>query len=182
MEDLGWAAGQANMGGLVGNVYAVAIDDVDPALTGLSMNADGVTVEGNIALLTDKKFGIIYHTPDTGKLEDPTVGEKDGKSFENMVEIFHPGQSKAKAKFKADYVNTPLLVIVKDTDGNQRILGLSLVGGSLSLDLPAHIESIAGTSGAARADRRGDTFQIKSNSAHPPLFYSGTIDVTSPDA
>lgn len=181
MEDLLWAAGKPNMGGLVGDVYAVPVDDIDDTQLP-TLDADGVSLTGNFVLKADKKFARIYHTRGTGKLDENTVGDRDGKSFENMAEFFFPGMEKTVAKWKKDYVNTPMLVIVKETSGGMRVIGITVLeDDSLSLALPAYIESIAGTTGAAAADRRGSTFQVKAEAPHPPLYYSGTIDLTAPD-
>jgi hypothetical protein len=181
MEDLEWPQGKTNMGGLVGDVYAVPVEDIDETQLP-TLDADGVSLTGDFVLKTDKKFSRIYHTKGTGKLDDNSVGERDGKSFENMAEFFFPGQEKVVAKWKKDYANTPMVVIVRETSGGMRAIGVCDLGGSISLDLPAYIESLAGTTGAASADRRGTTFQVKAEAPHPPLYYSGAIDLTSPDA
>lgn len=182
MEDLLWIQGKTNMGGLVGDVYAVPIEDVDETQLP-TLAADEVTLEGSFVLKADKKFARIYHTKGTGKLDDNSVGERDGKSYENIAEFFFPGQEKKVTAFKKKYTNTPMLVIVKETSGDMRPIGIcELTTGVLTLNLPAYIESVTSTTGAASADRRGSTFQVKSESPHPPLYYSGAIDLVAPDA
>ena len=178
MEDLLWTQGQQNMGGLVGDLYAVEADQINLE-TALGFESDALKVTGDIVLNDHYKFARIYHTRGTGKLDDTVVGERDGRSVENMVEFNIPGNQTSVETFKYNYLNTPLVVICKDSEGNFRLMGLALINGIVTLDMPAYIESIAGTTGATTADKRGSTFQIKSEAPHPALFYTGTIDLVS---
>lgn len=173
--DLKWNQGVDNMGGLVGDVFFCPTEDIAtlPALA-----TDKISLTGNIVCKTGKKFIQIYHTKGTGKLDDTSVGERDGKSRENMLEFFFPGAKKEVEAFKHQVQNTPGVVICKDTENNLRVLGICVLGGNVGLDLPAYMESSSGTTGAASADRRGSTFQFKSESPHPPLFYGGDIPLT----
>jgi hypothetical protein len=166
-SDLVWVQGSDNMGGLRGKIYFCPVEDI---LTMPTIAADGITYTGNITCKTGKNFVAIYHTLGTGKIDETTVGERDGKSIENLIEFFFPGGKKEVAAFKRKVQNTPGIVIGKDSDNNFRVVG--------TLDLPAYLESASGTTGAASADRRGSTFQFKAESTHPPMFYEGTIPLT----
>ena len=184
-EDILWPQGQDNMGGLVDDLYYVPIDDIDfaapPALA-----ADGVTISGDITLKTDKKWLRIYHTRGTGKLDDTQVGERDGKSFENMVEFKFPGDTAKLVAFKRLVANTPVAVICKDAQGNYRLIGITIQNDPVAstdvptLKFPAYIEQASGTTGAKGSDAKGHTFQIKAEAVCPPLFYTGAIDVAGP--
>ena len=180
MEDLLWTPGSKNMGGLVGNIHAIEIDQIDLS-TEPTLDADGLTITSPLVLNVDQKFATIYHTRETGKIDSNMVGERDGRSFDNMLEFFHPGSSKAEAAFREKYCNTPSVYIAKDTDGNWRLIGLAKIGGKITKDLPAYMEPSNNTTGAAAADRRGSTYVIKSEASHPPLFYEGPIDLIAPD-
>ncbi len=173
-EDLLWTQGKENMGGLLGDIFFIPIEDVDPAALP-TLDVDGISLTGEIAPLSTKEFFQIYHTKGTGKIDDNTGGERDGKSFENLLEFFFPGQEKSVENFKKMVANTPGLWIAKDPQGNYRALGISAIGGVVTLDRPAYCESIASGTGAASTDKSGSTFQVKSEAPHPPLFYSGTI-------
>jgi len=183
-EDILWTQGEDNMAGLVDDLYFVPIDDID-FTTPPTLDVDGVTIANDITLLATKKWFRIYHTRGTGKLDDNVVGERDGKSFENMVEFKFPGDTKELVAFKRQVLNTPLAVVCKDTQGNYRILGVSLIKDPATgtdvttLQFPAYIEQASGTTGAKGSDARGHTFQIKSEAVCPPLFYEGTIDVSA---
>ena len=169
-EDVLWAQGKDNMGGLVGDIYFCPTEDVDfttpPTLTGNTIDA--------IAVKAGKKFFRVYHTRGTGKIDDNIIGERDGKAYENMLEFFHPGNSEAMQKFKRLVKNTPGVWVAKDTDGKFRVLGIVALGeeGSeiVSLDMPAYVDTAPGTTGAAVEERRGTTMTVRSESPHPPLF------------
>jgi hypothetical protein len=175
-EDVLWPQGQDNMSGLIGPIYWVPSEDVD-LTTPPTLAADGVTVSGDIALAANKKFFTIYQTRGTAKLDNNMVGERDGKSFENMVEFKYPGDTASLISFMNQAKNTPMVVIVRDAQGQHRLLGLSLVGGAISKDLEAYFESVAGTTGAAASDAKGHTIGVKAEANHPALIYTGTIDL-----
>lgn len=183
MEDLKWEQGRQNMGGLIGEVFFVPIDDVDTSDENLpTLDADGVTVTGDIVLKAAKKWISIYHTSGTGKIDSNSVGERDGKSFENILEFNFPGSKKEVVAHNKQVLNTPGLYIGQDTDGNMRIIGLTVINGVLSYKLPVYTESIASTTGAARADKRGTTYQAKAEAPHEALFYEGAIDLDEAEA
>jgi len=177
--DLKWPQGKDNMGGLIGDLYYCPVDDIDEASLP-TLDADGITLTGNFVCKSTKKFIQIYHTRGTGKLDDNSVGERDGMSRENICEFFFPGSEKEVEAFKRAAQNTPGVVICKDVDGNFRVLGAVALGDPavVSLAMPAYMQSASGTTGAASADRRGTTFQFKSEAPHAALFYDGTIPLT----
>jgi hypothetical protein len=176
--DLLWGAGKQNMGGLTSKGYWIAMEDVDdtalPVLTGVGK----LKVTADIILKAGKGFVELYSTPEKNKLEDPTVGEVDGKSKEHIYEMFFPGDEEACAEFEAFAMNTPGLLIIPDTRGRNRLVGLTRLDPAttaLSSLLPANLTNSNGSSGQARADLKGKTFSWKSASAHAPLFYTGAI-------
>lgn len=181
LADLTWKQGQQNMGGLVGDIYYCPIEDI---ATWPALSAAGkldTASESNFVCKVGKKFIAIYHTSDTGKLDDSTVGERDGRSKENLLEFFFPGDDQAVAEFERFALNTPCVVICKDTRGRFRLLGAINLDESTTTingDIPAYLEASNGVSGAARAERKGKTFQFKHSAPHAPIFYKGTIPLT----
>ena len=179
--DLSWEQGKQNMAGLIGDIYFVPIEDVDDTLLPAVTGVGELSISANITLKATKKFFKIYHTSETGKVESNSVGERDGKSVESMLEFFHPGNSEEVAKFKRQVLNTNGLWLYEDTDGNFRILGLSVLdpgATATSLALKASVEAGNTTTGDQRGSQRGTTFTVKFTAPHDPLFYSGLIDVT----
>jgi hypothetical protein len=134
-----------------------------------------------IVCVATKNFVEVYSTPLKNKLDDSTVGEIDGKSKEALYEFFFPGDEEAIAEFERFALNTPCVWIVPDTRGRNRLLGLVNLDPEttiLSADIQAYLEGSNGTSGAARADLKGKTFQFKHSAPHAPLFYKGVIPLT----
>ena len=181
LADINHAQGQSNMGGLVRKIYYAPVDDV---LTFPALAAAGGVItaaESNFVMKEGKEFVEIYFTDGTGKFDDTTVGERDGRSKENMLEFFHPGNKQAILAFERFALNTPCIVVAVDSEGQQVLFGVANLiasGTALTGDCPAYLESSNGTTGAARADRRGKTFQFIASAPHGPLLYVGTIPLT----
>lgn len=181
LADLKWAPGQQNMGGLLSKAFYCPAADI---LTLPALSAVGkldTAAASNIANVVGKKFIEVYSTPEKNKLDDNTVGEIDGKSKENLYEFFFPGDDQAVAEFERFALNTPCVIIVPDTRGNTRLLGVVNLDPNttvLSFDIQANLIGSNGTSGAVRADLKGKTFQFKHSAPHAPIFYKGTIPLT----
>ncbi len=180
-EDVLWAQGKDNMGGLVGPIYFVPVEDLDWT-TPPALGADGVTISGDIVLGAGKKFIQIYQTRGTSKIDSNVVGERDGRSYENIAEFKFPGDTPEVLSFLRQVANTPGVVIAKDPQGKFRVIGLTVVKDTdgttdvLSKDFPAYLEAGAGTTGTG-ADAKGHTISFKAESLCPPLFYTGDIDL-----
>lgn len=166
------------MGGLLSKAFYIALADLDlenlPALTAIGK----LKVTANIPVLDGKGFIEMYSTPEKNKLDDNTVGETDGKSKENIYECFYPGDEEECAEFEAKHLNTPAALLIPDTRGRLRIVGICRLDPEavvLSGDLPAFLIGSNGSSGAARADLKGKTFQFKASAPHAPLFYTGEV-------
>jgi hypothetical protein len=175
LVNLKWS-GQQNMGGVLNKAYYIPVDHL-AALPVLSA-VGKLKVTADIAVLADKGFIEIYSTPAKNKIDDNTVGEIDGMSKENIYECFYPGDEEACAEFEAEYLNTPCVLLIPDTRGRLRIIGLCRLDKAttvLSKDLPAYMTGSTGTSGAATADLKGKTFTFKAFAPHAPLFYTGAV-------
>lgn len=183
LTNLTWAQGSQNLGGIVGVIYYAPIEDVE-TFPDLSAAGSGITdASDDFVMKTGKKFYTIYHTAETGKADSNTVGERDGKGIENMLEFFFPGSKQAVAEFTRFALNTPCVVVYKNTSGQHEVLGVVNLDGTnvtLTGDIPAYLESANRTTGAARADRRGTTFQFKQpGSPHNPIIYVGDIPLVA---
>lgn len=176
--------GGDNMGGLVGFIHVCPVADIDettlPVLSAIGKL--DTAVADNLTCKSTKKFTKVYGTLGKMKLDSNSVGERDGKSIENMVEFFHPGNKQAVSEFKRAIQNTPSVLIVKDTTGNLRVLGLVNLDAAtdvLTLDIPCYYESTVDTTGAASADERGVRFVFKQESPHDSIYYKGTIPLVA---
>lgn len=176
LNDITWETGRQNMGGLKDSIYVAPADDVD-LTTPPALDTDGKTITGDITLKSTKKFHKLYFTKGTGKLDFGSVGERDGKSFENMAEFNVPGTDAANLAVMDALLNGAFIAIVKDGT-SLKVMGLSKdEDGNLSVDFPVYSETFTGTTGAAAADKRGTTIVLKSEAPHTPLVYTGAIDL-----
>jgi hypothetical protein len=182
LTDLKWTQGQQNLGCIVGDIYYCPVEDI---LTFPVLTAAGsleTAAASNFVCKTGKEFISIYHTPETGKIDDNVIGEIDGKGFENFLDFFFPGSKLAVRDFTRFALNTPCVVIAKNTNGQYEIIGvvnLDETTTTLTGDIPAYLQTANGTTGAARADRRGRAFQFRQPGCpHPPIIYKGTIPLT----
>ena len=166
-EDVGFAQGADNMGGIIGDVFWVPMDDVDK--TSLPAIGADLVITGDIVLKALKKFYAIYQTRGTGKIDDATVGERDGRSKEVMFELKYPGDTKEIINFARLVQNTPGVLIMRTPQGKYHVLGLSVikdidgVTDITTYDFPAYLESDTGTTGVG-GDAKGHTFIFKSES------------------
>lgn len=180
LADLKKTPGKRNMGGTMNKAFLVDVASLD-LTTPLTLSASGkLDFAGPIVLASGKKFVEIYATPGKSKLDDNSVGELDGMSKENIYEFFFPGSEQAVDEFEAWVMNTPCVIIVPDTNGKNRVLGMmSLDDTTTAITIEgAYYVQGNGTTGGARADSRGKTFQFRHNAPHAPLYYTGVIDVT----
>lgn len=179
--DLLWASGKDNMAGLIGEIYFCPAEDIEtlPALS--AVGSMETAADGDITCKTGKKFYRIYHTPETGRVDYNTVGEIDGKSKQNLLTFFYPGDDATLAAQERLLQNTPGVYICKDTKGNLRLLGVTSFdpdSTELSLESPAYLQTSNGTTGAAGSDRRGTTFEVIHKAPHRPIFYKGDVPLT----
>jgi len=183
LADLKQVPGTRNMGGLLSKAYYVPQDHCDFTTPLVLSAASKLDFEGPILLKSGKVLIEIYATPEKNKLDDNSVGEIDGKSKENIYEFLFPGSRQDVDEFEAYALNTPALILIPDTNGKMRVLGLMSLDSTttaITVDLAANLVDSKGTSGGARADMRGKTFQFKHSAPHAPLYYTGPLPVAAP--
>ncbi len=179
-QDVLWPEGADNMGGLIGDIYFVPMGDVDKAVIP-TIDAEG-RISTDIMLLDAKKFFAIYETRGTGKIDDTTAGERDGRSKEVMFEFKFPGDTPEIISFARQVQNQPGILIVLDPQGQQRVLGVTVIKNALgtadiaSYDMPAYLESDTGTTGLG-GDAKGHTMIFKAEALTKALIYLGIIDL-----
>lgn len=177
--DLLWVSGKDNLPGIVGEVLFCPSEDI-AALPELSAVGSLETTGDNIELKEGKRFYRLYHTADTGRLDSNTVGELDGKSKQNVLSFFYPGDDANLASQIRLLQNTPGVFICRDSRGRLRLLGVTSFRDDstvLSLESPAHVQIANGTTGTTGSDRRGTTFEVIHKAPHRPIFYKPSSDV-----
>jgi hypothetical protein len=171
-----------NMGGLIDHLYIVPVADVDEtALAALAIGADKKTLSASIPLKSLKKFYKVYFTKGLdGKLTYNLVGERDGKSWDVMVDIKSPNHVASNEAVIDELVNTPVVIISRDAEGKLRLTGINLRSDDvLAVDFPMYMETDEASTGGAGTEKKGHTIQWKGELPHTPLFYTGAIDVDS---
>ncbi len=178
LTDLSKPNGKPNMGGTFTKAYVFEIEDLDltalPELSALSK----LDVIDDIVFKAAKKMAQVYCTPTKGKLDGNTVGEINGLSNENIVEIFYPGKEQTCAEWKAYMLNRAVGLIVPDTNGNNRLVGICSLNPDtveLSVELPAYLTGASTSGGAACADLAGTTFTFSAPARHDALYYKGAL-------
>ena len=165
--------GRNNMGGYSNWAAVIPIEYVSavPQLPAAPSDYDDyVVATGQFTFKdigeTNTKYApiFIYSTEAKVKYDADSVGEIDGKSFEQKGEFFFPGNKEEAAGFAAFIKNRPCIVIIADPDGKQQMIGTPA--------LPCHI-SPSMTGGQARADLRGTKFEFSAPS-NEPVVYLGT--------
>lgn len=164
--------GQNNMGGYSNWAAIIPLKYISaaPVLPDAPADyADYVTATGKF---TFKQLGtgsgsgnyapiFVYSTEAKVKYAAESVGEVDGKSYNQSGSFFYPGNAEDVAGFSAFIKNMPCIVIIADPDGKQQMIGTP--------SLPCHI-SPSMDGGQARADLRGHTFEFSAPSNQPVVF------------
>ena len=110
----------------------------------------------------------IYSTEAKVKYNSESVGETDGKSYNQTGQFFYPGNSEDIAGFSAFIKNLPCIVIIADPDGKQQMIGTPA--------LPCHL-SPSMDGGQSRSDLRGHTFEFAAPSNQPVVFLDTQFEV-----
>ncbi|SDK35255.1 hypothetical protein SAMN05421823_102532 [Catalinimonas alkaloidigena] len=175
LQDILWPNGSNNDAGLARMHYYCALDDIDtfPAIAATPASATSaaelVTVADDFVFKSGKCFKEFYCTLEKGNMKSTLVGERDGKSAENTVTLFHPGNKDYLLGMIEYLKNTNLVVLVRELDGQIRIFG--------SEYLPANLDVAESDSGTKVADLKGITVTVKSIGRIAPI-YTGAIPLT----
>jgi hypothetical protein len=173
-EDMLWADGQGNMGGLKTIGYYALAADIDewPAIAAVPTSAaEEVTLVGNFRMKEGKSWKKLYNTMETGKIDDQNQGERDCQSFNSIAEIFYPGTKAEVLGFMKLSNNSNMVFILDElSGGNRRVLGTQ--------GLPAKVKP-SSTTGVAAADRKGMTLEIQCYGDSPAPLYEGVIELES---
>lgn len=172
-KNITWPQGRYNPGG-VSKVWYAFREDIESFPT-LADPETATTFESlveyteAIVMKTGKQFHELYCTLETGEVRSSKVGERDGKGYENFVEITFPGNEAEFLGFEAAALNREMVLIVQEKNKKIRVLG--------SLDDPATVEPGESTSGKVVSDLRSSVLTMKATGATPPPIY--TVDMAS---
>lgn len=166
-----WPQGRYNPGGITQVFYGYKEDflsfpvlgDPETALTLESL----VSYATAIIMKAGKQLFQLYCTVEQGEIKSTMVGPRDGKGYENMLEISFPGSEAEFLGFKAAAANRELIFFVKEKNGKVRVLG--------NLEDPAFFENDDSTSGKAIADGRTSKLTFKASGATPAPIYTPAL-------
>ena len=191
MNDLGYVQGRDNAPGLVDQIWIVEAEAVTtplPTLTGIYgsiANGEGVVdqllLSGNIALSLSRKFGRVYFTDGSGRVEIKVVGARDSKGTETMITFRYPTINKDSLQMMNRLKNGPLVLIYRQRSNSRLyVCGLQAIDqtNTVLVGPPVYLDETTANTGGAPEDENGITFSFKWNANHGPLEYTGTIDVT----
>ncbi len=172
-NDLLWPDGTDNIGGTEVNHYYAPLADIDvfPSLPAVPATlAEEVTIDDVFEFKTGKKFLKVYSTLDTGKVEDKSVGEFDGRSFEHSFEFVFPGSRAEAFALIRKMNNSNMVFIASEANGQKRVIG--------SLAFPAKMSMSDATTGQKTADRKQITIKVESRGVTPAPIYTAAIPLT----
>lgn len=173
-----WEDGRENFGGALGALYFMPRSAADiSALT----CTDGMTITGNITPVASEKAIKVYATDDSILYGEAQEGDPNGEKTMNTLAFFHPGDSKTSGAFKRKVSVTPGIWFFKDSLGNFRVLGLTILQNqdlntyTITTDVEARIRTREGTHGNRADSRKGTTYTINHVAPHEAPFYDGVI-------
>jgi len=110
----------------VKNVYIAFKEDVAtvPALPAVRESyEDFAVLEGNITMVSGKRFYHIYCSRDLGELKYTLQGPTGARSLKATLEIYHPGFKAKLLGFVASTMNSELLILARLNNGDIHLLG-----------------------------------------------------------
>lgn len=129
---------------------------------------ESVTLKKDIVFNSKNGFFKIDAQIDTAEIKDELVGNRGNKKIKSSFEFFLSNTSARNCGFVKAFKNTPCIYIVKDKEGNFRVLG--------SKDIPVYFEDVTGTTGKTPEDNNGWQISITTTSSSPAPIYIGKFD------
>jgi len=168
---INWAQGRYNPGGITQVFYGYqedflsfpALADPETATTLESL----VNYATAVVMKPGKQLFQLYCTLEEGEIKSTLAGPRDGKGYENTLEISFPGSEAEFLGFKASAANRQLIFFVKEKNGKVRVLG--------NIEDPAYFDADDSTSGKKIADGRVSKLTFKSSGATPAPIYTPAL-------
>lgn len=130
--------------------------------------AGAATVYDDFTMKPNMGFHIIEADVQSSSLDAKSVGEPGNLSAETDYKFMLSGKSKAMVGFLNSFRNKPLILIVPDNDGNDRLMG--------NERLPAQIVDFKEASGTKVADSKMYEVTIRSY-GNIPYFFEGPAGI-----
>ncbi|HBI89412.1 MAG TPA: hypothetical protein DDY75_16360 [Sphingobacterium sp.] len=176
-KDIVFQQGVFNPGGVAGEVYYAFTEDIETWPVALSKIVtetatdfeDLVTVKAadDFKFKTGKSFKKLYVTLETGELKYSLIGARDGKSFQNSMEVSYPKNDATISGFVASTANRRMVFIAIEQNGTAKVLGTK--------QFPAQLETAEGGTGKLIEDPNTLVQTYISKSPIPPAIYEPPI-------
>lgn len=139
-----------------------------PAITDASTYEQRITIPATgIVPVTGKGFKELDILMDMNEITATYVGSKGNKKVKTDIDAYIPGFRGKVIGFMQAHRNTPLILSIKDSTGQNWIIGDKIN--------PAYIDTAEAKTGKNPEENSGVTIKITSNAA--PRMYNGTITV-----
>lgn len=129
-----------------------------------------VTVASPIVFPATKGFATINVQPDTGEVKVSGVGNKGNRKLKQTFDFFVADNKPKLLGFLRTHLNTPMIFIVTERDGQKRLLGDAFS--------PAYLTESEVTTGKGGEDDKGGQFTIETYAA--VIVYNSTIQLAGP--
>lgn len=159
-----------NTGGATRLYLANVADVASFTLTGSEYSA--VTMNSSAVF-----FEFEVETDSLEFVENTTKGDRRSYSVEHLVNGYMPNMSTSQRDALQELIDSSpcgMIAIVKDNNGNQKVVGYS---ENFTVNRPAYIETVESSTGATITDSNGSQFQIKSTDNELARIFTGTVPV-----
>lgn len=163
-----------NMGGIRSEgIYIAAHSDI---LTFPAEPAEGAATEtlgkltGNFVMRPGKRFFEIRATEETGELRYEEIGDRDGMSVKQILDLFHPQMKALLIGWIEKTLNTKVVIIVTSREGVMYVLGSQHIGAQRSAG--------SGTTGKTSDNRKGSNMLWECYGHGPCRVYQGSVPLT----
>jgi hypothetical protein len=166
-----------NIGGIATTMYYAPISNFnviqDTAETlssfvpGTDDYEDLAEITASHTFLSGHGFNTLYNTANTGMVEFPQQGERDGYSMKIVLKFFYPGMDSVLLGFLRRVKNDRLLVLARMMDNSVLQIGSKLA--------PAYMRIESGGTSNQEGGRRGFNVIVECPVTSGPIKYTGTI-------
>lgn len=149
---------EANTGGAT-NIWIANASDI----TSMTKTGDIYTAITMVATKVFYEFEV--ETDSLEYVENVAKGDRRSYSVEHMANMFFTKNSSTQGVALQSLIDCSpcgLILVIKDNNGVQKVMGYSEAFGT---DRPAYVETIESTTGAAITDSNGSQVQLKSTDA-----------------
>lgn len=149
------------------NVIQDTVETLSSFVPGTDSYADLAQITAAHTFQSGKGFNTIYNTANTGTVEFPQQGERDGFSMKVVAKFFYPGMKEDFLGWIRRVKNDRFIFLFRMMDNKVLQVGSKLA--------PAYIRPESGGTSNQEGGRRGFMFTVECPVVSGPIIYNGTI-------